>query len=89
MKMQVIKGTLMASALGMAIAGAMADTAAASGAMMEKCYGVVKAGKNDCAAGAAHSCAGQAKSDAAGDEWVYLPKGTCEKITGGSLAPKE
>jgi uncharacterized membrane protein len=54
----------------------------------EKCYGVAKAGKNDCGT-AKHSCAGQAKTDAAGDEWLTVPKGTCEKLVGGSLKPKK
>ena len=53
----------------------------------EKCYGVVKAGKNDCQT-SAHSCAGQVKEDAQPDSWIYLPKGSCEKIVGGSLSPK-
>jgi uncharacterized membrane protein len=52
----------------------------------EKCYGVAKAGKNDCA-GAAHACAGQAKKDGNSKEFVKLPKGTCERLVGGSLAP--
>ncbi len=54
---------------------------------MEKCYGVSKAGKNDCA-GAAHACAGQAKSDNSGKEFLSLPKGTCERLVGGSLKSK-
>jgi uncharacterized membrane protein len=54
---------------------------------MEKCYGVAKAGKNDCA-GAAHACAGQSKKDANMKEWISLPKGTCERIVGGSLTTK-
>lgn len=53
----------------------------------EKCYGVVKAHKNDCQTSAG-SCAGTAKEDGQGDAWMYLPKGTCEKIVGGSLMPK-
>jgi uncharacterized membrane protein len=50
----------------------------------EKCYGVAKAGKNDCA-GHDHSCAGQATKDGDTESWVYVPKGTCEKLVGGSL----
>ncbi len=50
---------------------------------MEKCAGIAKAGKNDCGTGK-HSCAGQAKADG-GDEWVYVPKGSCEKIVGGTV----
>ena len=54
----------------------------------EKCYGVAKKGMNDCG-NAHHTCHGMAKKDNAGDEWIYLPKGTCEKIAGGTLKPKK
>ena len=50
----------------------------------EKCYGVARAGKNDCAANG-HACQAQAKQDANAREWLYVPKGTCERIVGGSL----
>ncbi|MCB1838982.1 MAG: DUF2282 domain-containing protein [Rhodospirillales bacterium] len=54
----------------------------------EKCYGVVKAGKNDCgSADKAHSCAGHAGVDRSGQEWIGLPKGVCERLAGGSLEP--
>ena len=53
---------------------------------MVKCYGIVKAGKNDCGT-KSHSCAAQAKQDNAPDSWIFVPKGTCEKITGGSTTP--
>ncbi len=49
----------------------------------EKCYGVAKAGKNDCAA-AGHSCAGQASKDMDKASWVSLPAGVCAKLAGGS-----
>lgn len=49
----------------------------------EKCYGVAKAGQNDCAANG-HACAGQSKVDNDPTEWKYVPKGECEKA-GGSL----
>ncbi len=53
----------------------------------EKCYGVSKAGGNDCASVAAgHACAGQAQKDMSAREWRNVPIGTCEKI-GGRLAP--
>jgi uncharacterized membrane protein len=60
---------------------------AADNPNMEKCYGVAKAGKNDCA-GPAHACAGQSKTDAGGKEWIQVPKGTCERLSGGSLSAK-
>jgi uncharacterized membrane protein len=49
----------------------------------EKCAGVAKAGKNDCGAlDGSHKCSGQATKDDDPNEWVYVPKGTCEKIGG-------
>ena len=53
----------------------------------EKCYGVAKAGKNDCQT-ANSSCAGTSKKDGQGDAWIYAPAGTCEKLVGGSLKSK-
>ncbi len=51
---------------------------------MEKCYGVAKAGKNDCQT-ASSSCAGTAKRDRQKDAYIAVPKGTCRKIAGGGL----
>lgn len=52
----------------------------------EKCAGIAKAGKNDCGAlDGKHGCAGQANIDNDPVEWVYVPQGTCEKITGGVI----
>lgn len=53
----------------------------------EKCAGIAKAGKNDCGSlDGKHGCAGQATVDNDDKEWVYVPSGTCEKITGGVVA---
>jgi uncharacterized membrane protein len=52
----------------------------------ERCYGVVRAGRNDCGT-AKHACAGRAMRDAQSDEWLMLPAGTCEKIIGGTGKP--
>ncbi len=80
--------TLLAGAVAMTVAGAAGD-ALAMGSDKEKCYGVVKAGHNDCAnASKTHSCAGYASVDADGGEWLALPKGLCERLAGGSLTPK-
>jgi uncharacterized membrane protein len=51
----------------------------------EKCYGIAKAGQNDCGT-ARHSCAGKAAKDNAADEWKYVPKGTCEKVGGKTVS---
>lgn len=60
---------------------------------MEKCYGVAKAGENDCAAGPGTSCAGSSTKDYQGNAWKLVEKGTCESIVTpagmGSLAPVE
>jgi len=70
----------------MTAAALTATPAMAKSKKLEKCYGVVKAGKNDCADKKhAHSCAGAAKTDASKDEWLLLPKGTCNRIVGGTL----
>ena len=53
----------------------------------EKCYGVVKAGHNDCQT-ANSSCAGTSKRDMQADAWIYVPAGVCAKIAGGSLEKK-
>lgn len=53
----------------------------------EKCYGIAKAGKNDCQT-ANSSCAGTSKRDGQADAWVYMPVGACAKVLGGSLQPK-
>ncbi|MBX4976433.1 DUF2282 domain-containing protein [Rhizobium lentis] len=58
-----------------------------AGFLVRKCFGVVKAGLNDCQT-ASHSCAGTATADNAKDSWIYVPAGTCTKITGGSNEPK-
>jgi uncharacterized membrane protein len=50
----------------------------------EKCGGIVKAGKNDCGT-SAHSCAGQAAKDGDPNEWIAVPKGTCQRLVGGKV----
>ena len=52
----------------------------------ERCFGVVRAGRNDCGT-VKHACAGRAPRDAASNEWVLLPAGTCSKIVGGKSRP--
>ena len=53
---------------------------------MEKCFGIVKSGLNDCG-NASHTCSGGAKADNDADEWVFVPTGLCRRIVGGSLKP--
>lgn len=65
---------------------ALGVAAPANAAAMEKCYGIVKAGKNDCQT-ASSACAGTTRKDGQKEAWLYLPKGSCEKIVGASLTP--
>lgn len=80
--------------LSAGIAAGLATAAtAAEKAPMEKCYGVAKAGHNDCAAGPGTSCAGTSTRDYQGNSWKLVPKGTCTKTKTpkgfGSLTPIE
>ena len=51
---------------------------------MEKCFGISKAGLNDCGTATNAGCAGNSKVDGDKSAWIYVPKGTCNKIVGGS-----
>jgi len=83
---------LKAALVGVISAGismsAMAAGPAAPQPDKEKCYGVAKAGKNDCAsATGAHGCAGQAKKDKEAGDWTYETKDACAKLGGSATAP--
>jgi uncharacterized membrane protein len=77
---------LVAVAVAATVAGVA--TAADTSAKAEKCYGINAAGKNDCSAQGAHSCAGESKIARDPKSWIYVPAGTCGKIDGGSTKPK-
>jgi len=71
---------------GLIALGAAQGTLAADPASgQDKCYGIAKAGQNDCGT-ARHTCAGKAARDNQPDEWKYVPKGSCEKM-GGHTSP--
>lgn len=78
---------VMATFAGALAVGAVVSAPAYAGEN-EKCAGIVKAGKNDCAT-ATNSCAGSATKDGQKDAWVYVPKGTCAKIVGGIVIEKK
>jgi uncharacterized membrane protein len=84
---------LMRSAVASVLAAGMLTAAAGSALAadrppMEKCFGIAKAGKNDCASKtAAHACAGQSTKDGDKSSFLLVPKGTCNKIVGGSTTP--
>ncbi len=82
-----MKNLALAAAVGSLLSVGVSATAMAGekAADKEKCYGVAKAGKNDCAS-SSHSCAGHSKMDNDPAEWKYVPKGECEKM-GGKTEP--
>ncbi len=86
--MLISKSTGLGLLVAAAVSGAVATAplSAAQAADSEKCYGISKAGKNDCAT-ATSSCAGTAKMDRDPSAFLVVPKGTCEKIAGGSTTP--
>ena len=65
----------------------LASQAVAQDKAKEKCYGIAKAGQNDCAnLAGSHSCAGQSKVDNDPGEWKYVPAGTCKSLKGMTAA---
>jgi uncharacterized membrane protein len=75
-------------ALGIASAATSAYAKAAwmkKGVKVEKCYGVAKAGMNDCAA-KGHACAGKSTVDNDPDSFIFLPAGICDKLGGHVMA---
>ena len=81
------KATISAALAAALTLGNVTIATAADGGK-EKCYGVAKAGQNDCAnLAGTHSCAGMAKSDKDPGEWTLVVKGTCKTL--GGLTPPE
>lgn len=80
--MKTMTALTLASAVAAALAIASTSPSLAQD-KKEKCYGVSKAGQNDCQT-ANSSCAGTAKKDAQKDAWIYVPAGLCGKIVGSA-----
>lgn len=74
------------TAVGLTMAATQAMSKNSNEMEMEKCFGIAKIGKNDCALGS-HGCANQSKIDGDPESYLNVPKGTCEKIVNGSLMP--
>ena len=92
MKSLLSTAAIVAGAL--ATAGAAATATPVAAAENVKCYGVAKAGQNDCAAGPGTTCAGTSTVDFQGNAWKLVPKGSCETAMlpdgrKGSLMPLE
>lgn len=93
--MQINKRLVIASALAAAVSApaliaavTTAPQAKAPAFKAEKCYGIAKAGKNDCASTGNNSCAGHSKVNADPNAWIFVAEGYCERIVNASLKPK-
>ncbi|HET9206825.1 MAG TPA: DUF2282 domain-containing protein [Burkholderiaceae bacterium] len=74
---------IISSALASVMALGLVGQVAAQDKGKEKCYGIAKAGQNDCAnLAGTHSCAGQSKADNDAGEFKYVAKGTCKDMKG-------
>ena len=79
MKKRLIISSALASVMALGLVGQVA----AQDKAKEKCYGIAKAGQNDCAnLSGTHSCAGQNKTDNDVGEFKYVAKGTCKDMRG-------
>ena len=76
--------SIIGSAISLVLLTSSTQTSAATASLLEQCGGVVKAGLNDCASNE-HVCAGLNSDNGNESDWIWLPKGTCEKITDGAV----
>lgn len=88
MKSQYALQAAVAALVGLGFANATLADPVKQPSGTEKCYGVAKAGQNDCGT-AKHACAGMSKADNDATEWKYVAKGTCEQLGGKPAAPKK
>lgn len=83
------RATLISGAIGAMLAvSAQVNAAPVVCAEQERCFGITRSGLNDCGT-ATTACRGSAKKDGQSDAWIYVPKGSCEKIAGGMLEKKK
>lgn len=85
---EVLIRSALASVLAVGIAGLATTASQAAAPAVEKCAGIAKAGKNDCGTSRT-SCAGSIKTDRDAEAWIFVPKGTCEKIAGGTVTTSQ
>jgi uncharacterized membrane protein len=90
MSMTMSESLLLAAAVGALVSGSASAQVHPEKPTYkyEKCYGVARAGHNDCFF-ASNSCAGTSAQDDDPRAWIYVPQGTCKKISGGTLEPPE
>ena len=86
-KRVVIASTLAAAVAAPSVLSAQAPVPAPS-FKAEKCYGLAKAGQNDCASAGNNSCGGTSRISSDPKAWIYVPEGYCDRLVGGSKTPK-
>ena len=84
----IVASALAAAIITPAVLSAQKPVPAPTAFKTEKCYGIAKAGKNDCASTGNNSCGGSSRLNSDSKAWIYVPAGYCERIVGGSLAAK-
>lgn len=81
MNHRLAASSALASVLALGLVAQVAAQDANAG--KDKCYGIAKAGQNDCASlSTTHSCSGQTKDDMSPADWKYVAKGTCKDMKG-------
>lgn len=75
-----IKPVILAYILGLGML-VMHGVANADHIEIEKCYGVAKAGQNDC--GSSSTACDKSVIDGDPNYWIYVPTGICNKLVGG------
>jgi uncharacterized membrane protein len=86
MKASLIVASGMAAAIAVPLIAQAEPAPVPTNYTPEKCYGIAKAGLNDCQT-ATHSCAGTSTKDKDPASWIYVPAGTCQKVAGASIMP--
>jgi len=84
----LVASAIVAGIVAPAILSAQRPVPAPTAFRTEKCYGIAKAGQNDCASTGNNSCGGSSRLNSDPKAWIYVPAGYCERIVGGSLQPK-
>jgi uncharacterized membrane protein len=84
----VVASALAAAIVVPTVVSAQKPVPAPTAFKTEKCYGIAKAGKNDCASTGNNSCGGSSKLNGDPKAWIYTPAGYCDRIVGGSLTAK-
>lgn len=84
----IIASALAAAIIAPSVSMAQGGPAPTPSFKAEKCYGLARAGQNDCASTGNNSCAGTSRANADPRAWIYTPAGYCQRLVGGSLKPK-